>query len=217
MEFTLGTRLKHAFNAFKNNRDPTPYYGHGIGYSYRPDRPRLTRGNERTLLASVSNRIALDVAQMNINHCRLDENNRFLEIIDSGLNTCLTLEANIDQTGRAFIQDAVISMFDEGVVAIVPVDTTLDPSKSGSYDINTMRTGKILEWYPKHVKVRLYNEETGNKEDIILPKKTVAIVENPFYAVVNEPNSTLQRLLNKLKLLDVTDEQTASGAIHNQV
>lgn len=213
MEFTLGTRLKHAFNAFKNNRDPTPYYGHGIGYSYRPDRPRLTRGNERTLLASVSNRIALDVAQMNINHCRLDENNRFLEIIDSGLNTCLTLEANIDQTGRAFIQDAVISMFDEGVVAIVPVDTTLDPSKSGSYDINTMRTGKILEWYPKHVKVRLYNEETGNKEDIILPKKTVAIVENPFYAVVNEPNSTLQRLLNKLKLLDVTDEQTASGKL----
>ena len=213
MEFVLGTRLKHAFNAFKNNRDPTPYYGHGIGYSYRPDRPRLTRGNERTLLASVSNRIALDVAQMNINHCRLDENNRFLEIIDSGLNTCLTLEANIDQTGRAFIQDAVISMFDEGVVAIVPVDTTLDPSKSGSYDVNTMRTGKILEWYPKHVKVRLYNEETGNKEDIILPKKTVAIVENPFYAVVNEPNSTLQRLLNKLKLLDVTDEQTASGKL----
>ena len=213
MEFALGTRLKHAFNAFKNNRDPTPYYGHGIGYSYRPDRPRLTRGNERTLLASVSNRIALDVAQMNINHCRLDENNRFLEIIDSGLNTCLTLEANIDQTGRAFIQDAVISMFDEGVVAIVPVDTTLDPSKSGSYDINTMRTGKILEWYPKHVKVRLYNEENGNKEDIILPKKTVAIVENPFYAVVNEPNSTLQRLLNKLKLLDVTDEQTASGKL----
>lgn len=213
MEFALGTRLKHAFNAFKNNRDPTPYYGHGIGYSYRPDRPRLTRGNERTLLASVSNRIALDVAQMNINHCRLDENNRFLEIIDSGLNTCLTLEANVDQTGRAFIQDAVISMFDEGVVAIVPVDTTLDPSKSGSYDINTMRTGKILEWYPKHVKVRLYNEETGNKEDIILPKKTVAIVENPFYAVVNEPNSTLQRLLNKLKLLDVTDEQTASGKL----
>lgn len=213
MEFALGTRLKHAFNAFKNNRDPTPYYGHGIGYSYRPDRPRLTRGNERTLLASVSNRIALDVAQMNINHCRLDENNRFLQIIDSGLNTCLTLEANIDQTGRAFIQDAVISMFDEGVVAIVPVDTTLDPSKSGSYDINTMRTGKILEWYPKHVKVRLYNEKTGNKEDIILPKKTVAIVENPFYAVVNEPNSTLQRLLNKLKLLDVTDEQTASGKL----
>ena len=213
MEFALGNRLKHAFNAFKNNRDPTPYYGHGIGYSYRPDRPRLTRGNERTLLASVSNRIALDVAQMNINHCRLDENNRFLETIDSGLNTCLTLEANIDQTGRAFIQDAVISMFDEGVVAIVPVDTTLDPSKSGSYDIDTMRTGKILEWYPKHVKVRLYNEETGNKEDIILPKKTVAIVENPFYAVVNEPNSTLQRLLNKLKLLDVTDEQTASGKL----
>ena len=213
MEFSLGTRLKHAFNAFKNNRDPTPYYGHGIGYSYRPDRPRLTRGNERTLLASVSNRIALDVASMNINHCRLDENNRFLETIDSGLNTCLTLEANIDQTGRAFVQDAVISMFDEGVVAIVPVDTTLDPNQTGSYDINSMRTGKILEWYPKHVKVRLYNEETGNKEDIVLPKKMVAIVENPFYAVVNEPNSTLQRLLNKLKLLDVTDEQTASGKL----
>lgn len=212
MEFTLGSRLKHAFNAFKNNRDPTPYYGHGVGYSYRPDRVRLTRGNERTILASVSNRIALDVASMNIYHCELDENDRFLEVIKSSLNNCLNLEANLDQTGRAFIQDVVISMFDEGSVAIVPVDTDIDPS-TGSFKIKTLRTGKILEWYPKHVKVRVYNEETGNKEDVILPKKTVGIVENPFFAVVNEPNSTLQRLLNKLRLLDVTDEQTASGKL----
>ena len=212
MEFTLGSRLKHAFNAFKNNRDPTPYYGHGVGYSYRPDRVRLTRGNERTILASVSNRIALDVASMNIYHSKLDKNDRFLEIIPSSLNNCLNLEANLDQTGRAFIQDVVISMFDEGAVAIVPVDTDIDPS-TGSFKIETLRTGKILEWYPKHVKVRVYNEETGNKEDVVLPKKTVGIVENPFFAVVNEPNSTLQRLLNKLRLLDVTDEQTASGKL----
>lgn len=214
MEFTLGSRLKHAYNAFKNNRDPTRYrsYTSGVSYSYRPDRPRFTRGNGRTIVTSVFNRIALDVASMNINHCRLDENDRFKEIIDSSLNSCLNLEANLDQTGRAFIQDAVMSMFDEGVVALVPVDTDIDP-KTGSFKIETLRTGKIVEWYPKSVKVRLYNEETGLKEDVILPKSTIGIVENPFFSVVNEPNSTLQRLMNKLRLLDVTDEQTASGKL----
>lgn len=214
MEFTLGSRLKHAYNAFKNNRDPTRYrtYDPGVGYSYRPDRPRFTRGNGRTIVTSVFNRIALDVAQMDISHCRLDENDRFKEVVDSSLNNCLKLEANLDQTGRAFIQDAVMSMFDEGVVALIPVDTDIDP-KNGSFKIETMRTGKIVEWYPKSVKVRLYNENTGLKEDVILPKNTVGIVENPFFSVVNEPNSTLQRLMNKLRLLDVTDEQTASGKL----
>lgn len=213
MEFTLGSRLKHAFNAFKNNRDPTPYYGYGVGYSYRPDRTRATRGNERSIVTSVFNRIALDVASMNVSHCRLDDDDRFMETVSSGLNNCLTVEANLDQTARAFMQDVVFSMFDEGAVALVPVDTTLDPKVTGSFDVMTMRTGKILEWYPKHVKVRVYNEETGNKEDVILPKATTGIVENPFFAVVNEPNSTLQRLMSKFRLLDVTDEQTASGKL----
>lgn len=212
MEFSIGSRLKHAVNAFMN-RDPTPYYGYGVGYSYRPDRPRLTRGNERSIVTSVFNRIALDAASMNISHCKLDDDDRFMEIIPSGLNNCLTCEANLDQTSRAFMQDAVISMFDEGAVALVPVDTDLDPKTTGSFDVLTMRTGKILEWYPKHVKVRVYNENTGNREDVVLSKKSVGIVENPFFAVVNEPNSTLQRLMNKLRLLDVTDEQTASGKL----
>lgn len=214
MELTIGSRLKHAVNAFMN-RDPTPAYkyGYGVGYSYRPDRPRLTRGNERSIVTSVFNRIALDAASMNINHCRLDDDDRFMEFINSGLNNCLALEANLDQTARAFVQDVVISMFDEGAVALVPVDTDLDPKETGSFDVLTMRTGKILEWYPKHVKVRVYNENTGNKEDVVLPKKSVGIVENPFFAVVNEPNSTLQRLMSKLRLLDVTDEQTASGKL----
>lgn len=212
MEFSIGSRLKHAINAFMN-RDPTPYYGYGVGYSCRPDRPRLTRGNERSIVTSVFNRIALDAASMNISHCKLDDDDRFMGIIPSGLNNCLTCEANLDQTARAFTQDAVISMFDEGAVALVPVDTDLDPKVTGSFDVLTMRTGKILEWYPQHVKVRVYNENTGNREDVVLSKKTVGIVENPFFAVVNEPNSTLQRLMNKLRLLDVTDEQTASGKL----
>lgn len=212
MEFTLGSRLKHAFNVFMN-RDPTRYYGKlGAGYSYRPDRPRLTRGNERSIVTSVFNRIALDVAQMEIRHCKLDKDDRFLEIIDSSLNNCLTLESNLDQTARAFIQDIVMSMFDEGSVAIVPVDTDTD-LEYGSFKIETMRTGKIIEWYPQHVKVRLYNDQTGNKEEVLLPKKSVAIIENPFFSVINEPNSTMQRLMRKLSLLDVTDEQTASGKL----
>lgn len=213
MELTIGSRLKHAYNAFMN-RDPTNrYYGYGSSYSYRPDRPRLTRGNERSIVTSVYNRIALDVASMTINHCQMDDDNRFIDVINSGLNECLTIEANLDQTGRSFIQDVVLSMFDEGCVAIVPVDTTFDPKVTGSYDIKTMRTGKIVDWYPSHVRVSVYNEQTGQKEEIVLPKRQVGIIENPFYAVINEPNSTMQRLIRKLALLDVTDEQTASGKL----
>ena len=209
----MGTRLKHAWNAFFN-KDPTDYYKNvGTSYTYRPDRPRLTRGNERSIVTSVYNRIALDASSVSIKHVRLDENNSFLSVIDSGLNNCLTVEANLDQTGRAFIQDTVMSMLDEGCVAIVPVDTTFNPEITGSYDILSMRTGKILEWYPSHVKVRVYNEKTGRKEDIVVPKNTVGIVENPLYAVINEPNSTMQRLIRKLNLLDVVDEQSSSGKL----
>ena len=211
MEISFGNRLKHAWNAFFS-RDPTYMYKDvGSSYGRRPDRPRLSRGNERTILTSIFNRIALDVSGIEIKHCRLDDNGRFMEEIDSGLNNCLNLESNIDQTGRSFIQDIVMSMLDEGCVAVVPVDTTLDPKVTQSYDILSMRTGKILEWFPEHVKVRVYNDKTGNKEDIIVPKSTVAIIENPLYAVINEPNSTAQRLKRKLSLLDITDEQTASG------
>ena len=213
MELTIGSRLKHAFNAFMN-RDPT--YGKesiGPGYSMRPDRSRLTRGNERSIVTSIYNRIAIDVAAININHCRVDENQRLVENIDSTLNTCLNLEANIDQTGRAFMQDVVMSLLDEGCVAIVPVETSIDPAVSSSYDIWSMRTGKILEWHPERVRVRVYNEKTGCREDITVPKKTVAIVENPLYAVMNEPNSTMQRLIRKLNLLDAVDEQSGSGKL----
>lgn len=213
MENSFTSRLKHAWNAFFN-KDPTDYYKNvGTSYTYRPDRPRLTRGNERSIVTSVYNRIALDASSVTIQHVRLDENNRFVSVIDSGLNNCLTVEANLDQTGRAFIQDVVMSMLDEGCVAIVPVETTLNPEITGSYDILSMRTGKILEWYPSHVKVRVYNEKTGRKEDIVVPKSTVGIVENPLYAVINEPNSTMQRLIRKLNLLDVVDEQSSSGKL----
>lgn len=206
-------RIQHAWNAFMN-KDPTyNYQGVGMGYSYRPDRPRLTRGNERSIINSIFNKIALDVASIDIVHCKLDENNRYIETIDSGLNNCLTLEANIDQTGRAFIQDVVMSMLDEGSVAIVPVDTTLNPKDTNSYDIVSMRTGKILAWYPEHVRVQLYNEKTGKKEELILPKKTVGIIENPLYTVINEQNSTMQRLKRKLALLDMVDEQNSSGKL----
>ena len=206
-------RLQHAWNAFMN-KDPTyNYQGVGMGYSYRPDRPRLTRGNERSIINSIFNKIALDVASIDIVHCKLDEDNRYIETIDSGLNNCLTLEANIDQTGRAFIQDIVMSMLDEGSVAIVPVDTTINPKDTNSYDIVSMRTGKILAWYPEHVRVQLYNEKTGKKEELILPKKTVGIIENPLYTVINEQNSTMQRLKRKLALLDMVDEQNSSGKL----
>ena len=206
-------RLQHGWNAFRN-RDPTrDYRDTGEISYYRPDRPRFTRGNERTIVTSVFNRIALDASAVSIQHVRLDDNDRYKETIESGLNTCLTLSANTDQTGRAFLQDAVMSMLDEGCVALVPVDTSLDPEVTNSYDILSMRTGKIVEWRPQHVKVRVYNERTGRKEDIVLPKNAVGIVENPLYAVINEPNSTMQRLIRKLSLLDVTDEQTASGKL----
>ncbi len=213
MENTLGSRLKHAWNAF-TNKDPTSFYRDmGASYSYRPDRPRLTRGNDQSIANSVYNRIAMDAASINIQHIRMDENGRYTDSVNSGLNSCLNLEANIDQTGRAFIQDVVMSMLDEGCVAIVPVDTTFDPSVTGGYDIMSMRTGKILEWYPKNVKVRVYNERTGQKEEIVVPKSTVAIIENPLYSVINEPNSTLKRLIRKLNLLDYIDEQSGSGKL----
>ena len=211
---TLGSRLRHAWNTFLS-RDPLSYrYSFGPSYSYRPDRPIFSRGNERSIVTSVYNRIALDVSSMTIQHVRLDENDRFKEVIESGLNNCLNLEANIDQTGRAFVQDIVMSMLDEGCVAIVPVDTTFNPKETGSFDISTMRTGKILEWYPQYVKVRVYNDRKGEKEDILVPKSTVAIVENPFYSVMNEPNSTMQRLIRKLNLLDAIDEQSGSGKLN---
>lgn len=210
----LITRLQHGWNAFVNNRDPTYHYSDiGAGYSYRPDRPRLSRGNERSIVTSVLNRIALDVAAIDLVHCRLDDDDRFTEVIDSKLNNCLTLEANIDQSARAFKQDIVMSMFDEGCVAIVPVDTTINPKNPGAYDIVTMRTGRVIEWFPQHVRVRIYNERTGNKEDIVVPKVNAAIVENPLFAIMNEPNSTLQRLIRKLNLLDAVDEQSGSGKL----
>ena len=209
----ISDRLQHAWNAFMN-RDPTyNYQDLGNSYSIRPDRPRFTRGNERSIVTSVYNRIALDVSAISIQHVRLDDNGRFKEQMNTSLNRCLTLSANTDQTGRAFIQDAVMSMLDEGCVAIVPIDTTTNPNISDSYDILTMRTAKILDWYPNHVRIRVYNEKTGRQEETIVPKKMVAIVENPLYAVINEPNSTMQRLVRKLSLLDVTDEQTASGKL----
>ena len=212
MEMSFGSRLKHAWNAFTGNVQMN-YRDLGMSYSYRADRPRMSRGNERSIVTSVYNRIALDVAALNVQHVRLDENGRFLSVIDDGLNNCLTLEANVDQTARSFIQDVVISMFDEGSVAIVPVDTTTDPSVSGSYDIQSLRVGQILDWYPQYIRARVYNEQTGRKEDIVVPKSAVAIIENPLYAVINEPNSTMQRLIRKLNLLDVIDEQSGSGKL----
>ncbi len=214
MENSVGSRLKNAWNAFLN-KDPTVLNDSiGMSYAYRPDRPRLTRGNERSIATSVYNRIAMDAAAISIQHIMQDDNGRFLEPINSGLNNCLTLEANIDQTGRAFIQDAVLSMLDEGCVALVPVDTIGDPITTSSYKIVTLRTAKILEWYPHYVKLRLYNDRTGRREDKILPKSMIAIVENPLYAVMNEPNSTMQRLMRKLALLDSVDERTSSGKLN---
>lgn len=206
-------RVQRGWNAFRN-RDPT-YNFQNIGEAsyYRPDRPRFTRGNERSIVTSVYNRIALDVSNINIQHVRLDGNGRFTSVIESDLNNCLSLDANIDQTGRAFIQDAVMSMLDEGCVALIPVVTDIDPEDSSSYKIFSMRTGKIIEWRPDKVKIQAYNDLTGRREEIVLQKSAVAIVENPLYAVINEPNSTMQRLIRKLNLMDVTDEQTASGKL----
>lgn len=206
--------FQHGWNAFRRNRDPTNYYReYGSSYGRRPDRRRLSRGNERSIVTSILNRIALDASAINIQHVRLDDNGRFKSIVESKLNSCLNLEANIDQSGRAFIQDVVLSMLDEGVVAMVPIDTTDNPTITEAFDIETMRTGKIIEWYPEHVKIRVYNDRTGEKEDIVLPKRKVGIVENPLYAVINEPNSTMQRLIRKLNLLDDIDEQSGSGKL----
>lgn len=213
MELPLSSRLKHAWNAFLN-RDPTGGYRDiGSGYSYRPDRFRLTRGNERSIVTSVYNRIALDVAAINIQHVQLDDEGRFLNVVKSGLNDCLSLEANIDQTGRVFVQDIVMSMMDEGCVAIVPVDTDRDPNDTSGYQILSMRVARIRDWYPQHVRIEAYNDRIGRKQEIVVPKDTVAIVENPLYAVINEPNSTMQRLIRKLNLLDAVDEQSSSGKL----
>lgn len=213
MENNFITRVKNAWNVFRN-KDPT-FGGKGVGtgYMFRPDRPRFSRGNERTIITSVYNRIALDVSAVDIRHVRLDGDGKYISDINSGLNNCLSLEANIDQSGRAFIQDVVMSMLDEGCVAIVPVETEGDPWLSVPSGIYTMRTGRITDWYPAHVRVNIYNDRTGNREDVLLPKSAVAIVENPFYAVMNEPNSTLQRLLRKLTLLDSVDEASSSGKL----
>jgi len=212
-QISIGSRLKKAWNVFMN-RDPTEYnYRTGMGYSYRPDRPRFSRGNERSIVTAVYNRIAMDVAAVDIKHVRLDENERFTEVIDSNLNYCLSTEANTDQSGRAFIQDIVMSMFDEGCVAIIPSFTDYNIRYHTNFEIYAMRTGKIIEWYPSNVKVRLYDEETGRHHETVLPKRAVGIVENPFYAVMNEPNSTLQRLMRKLALLDTVDENNSSGKL----
>lgn len=214
MELSIPSRLKHAWNAFQMNRDPTytnNYYGSSS--STRPDRMRFSRGNERSMVTSIYNRIALDVSQLSFEHVQLDKDGRYSETKTTGLNTCLTLEANLDQTSRAFFQDAALSMFDEGSIALVPIDTNLDPNITGGYDIESIRVGQILTWYPKHIKVRLYNEQTGIKEDRIIPKSIAAIIENPFYTVMNQSNSTMQRLIRKLSLLDAIDEQSASGKL----
>ena len=204
--------MKRAFNVFVGNEREV-YQDVGAGYSTRPDRPRLSRGNERTIMTSILNRIALDVSAVEIKHVIADDNGRYKSVVNSSLNRCLTLEANIDQTSRAFIHDAALSLMDEGAIAIVPVDATEDPSKSDTFDIGSLRVGRITEWRPKHVKIRLYNDETGQQQEIVRPKWAVAVIENPLYAVLNEPNSTLQRLIRKLALLDAIDEQSGSGKL----
>jgi hypothetical protein len=212
----FGDRLRHAWNAFTDSDDarnrpfPAEY---GSVYGGRPDRYRPRFSNERSIISSIYTRIGIDVAAVNMVHCRTDDQDRYLEDIDSGLNNCLKLEANIDQAARAFRQDIVMTVLDEGIAAIVPVDTTLSPEESGGYEIKTLRVGRVVQWYPKHVRTSLYNEARGMREEITLPKAAVAIVENPLYAVMNEPNSTLQRLIAKLNLLDSVDEQSASGKL----
>ena len=206
-------RIRNSWNAFRN-RDPTIFYNEpGMSYTYRPDRVRFSRGNERSIVTSVYNKIAMDVAAVDIRHCRIDQNGRYIEDVNSDLNNCLTLEANIDQTHRSFRQDVVMSMFDEGAVAIVPIEAKGDPMLGTAFDIKSMRVAKIVEWFPRSVKVEVYNEWTGRKEKLIYPKKSVAIVENPLYSVINEPNSTMKRLIRKLNLLDTIDEQSGSGKL----
>ena len=214
MEINIGSRVKRAWNAFLNRDPPSDknysYYG---GYSYRPFYDRKGRAIDKTIITAILSRIAVDASSITIQHVKLDENGRYDETINSDLNACFNLSANIDQTGRAFIQDIVLSMLEEGVVAVAPVDTDLNPMTTDSYKIYSMRVGTIMEWFPNHVRVRLYNDHTGEKEEITLPKRMVAIVTNPFYAVMNEPNGTMQRLIRKLNLLDAVDEQSSSGKL----
>lgn len=215
MPITLGGRLAHAWNAFRSNEQifNNSYVYAGSGSSYRPDKYIVTPGLERTIINSIMTRIAIDCAQIPMFEAKLDENGNFKEKINSGLTNCLTVEANIDQTGRSFMLDLIISMMDEGVVAVVPVDTSIDPKKSDSYQIDSLRVGRILDWYPEHVRVNLYNEKTGLKEQLLLPKDMVAIIENPLYYIMNQPNSTLKRLVRKLNLIDRVDEQVGSGKL----
>lgn len=213
MPESFTNRLKHAWNAFLDKDSTIPAYNLGASYTTRPDRIRLNYGNEKSIVSSIYNRIAIDVAAIRMQHVRTDQNGTFLEKINSGLNECLTVQANLDQTGRSFMQDVVLSLFDEGCVAIVPIDTNISRTDPGIWDIRSLRTAKIVQWYPKHVRLNVYNEETGLKQDITLPKKNVAIIENPLYAVMNEQNSTLKRLIHKLNLLDAIDDQSGSGKL----
>lgn len=213
MDLPITTRIKHAWNAFLDREPTGPSVSIGSGYSYRPDRFRYTRGNERSIVTAVYNRISLDVASMDIQYVQLDDDGRYSGVVKNKLNDCLSLEANTDQTGRAFIQDVVTSLLDEGCVAIVPIDTDRSPDVTDGYQILTMRTGRIVNWYPKHVRVEVYNEAVGRKQEITVPKSTVGIIENPFYAIMNESNSTLQRLIRKLNMLDAIDEQSSSGKL----
>jgi hypothetical protein len=209
---TIGSRLKHAWNAFTNQDFTLSSYGDAVSYG-RPDRTRSRIPNERSIISSIYTRLSMDVAGVDIRHVRNDDTGRYMEDVDSGLNNCLTLEANIDQAARAFRQDLALTLFDSGSAAIVPVDTTLNPLVTGGYDILTLRVGEIIQWMPKHVKVSVYNEAKGRREQITLEKKFVAVVDNPLYSVMNEPNSTLQRLVRKLSILDAIDEQSGSGKL----
>lgn len=209
----IGDRLAHAWNAFMNRDPTTSNIYSGSSYFNRPDRTRLRTGTEKSIINAIYNRLSLDTASMDIRHVRLDDNGRYIETIDSYFNECLTLSANTDQTSRMFMQDVAMSLLDEGSVAIVPVDTTFNPNITSSYDILSLRTGKILEWFPQHVKIRVYDENKGVKKDVIIPKKNVALIENPYYSIMNAHNSTLQRLIRKLNILDAIDEQSGSGKL----
>lgn len=213
MEFSFGNRLKHAWNAFMNKDSGRQYFNYGYSSGYRRDRLKFSRGVDRTIISSVYNRIGLDVSQVTVQHVKLDDNGRYKETMDSKLNDCLTLEANIDQTAREFIQDLVLTMFDEGCAAIVPVDTSDDILRTGSFDILSMRVGKIVEWFPRAVRINVYNDRTGEREEIVLPKERVAIIDNPFYCVMNESNSVVQRIIQKFRLLDAVDEYSSSGKL----
>lgn len=211
---TIGSRLKHAWNAFVDSTfNTTPRSYEGASYGYRPDRQRLNFSTERSIISSIYTRLSIDIAAVNIRHVRLDDEERYIETIDSGLNSCLNLEANIDQAATAFRQDIAMTLFDRGTAAIVPVETTVNPETSGGYDIKNMRVGEIVTWHPQHVKVNVYNEQKGLREELALGKRYVAVVDNPLYSVMNEPNSTLQRLIRKLHQLDAIDEQSSSGKL----